>query len=416
MKFNRTTKQAVTNDIYKLCDGEHTKQILGQYSPTSHWNPADVLKAVGEVCLQRTSLEDWCDTPENPSADTILKRISELDLSQIDQLVNGWIADQSIRLKFHGNTKLTISIDFHQQPYYGDTSPDWVLGMARKKGTNYCICFVLVSITTNNIRCPIYVKLVTKSGYSDKEALLVDIWHKLPLNLNISRVFLDRWFSANLVVKFLTEMNLDYIMAVRRVINVKRSLAEIQACLKQHADLAQIEFDDKQALGQWARKRGLDTFIIRNFTLIKGGTPTRLVAAFVRVRTHNKDPTKRWTYTLYLYITNCRVSPRYVVRLYSKRWIVETDIPCIGTFKAFINSTRPQFRFLLFGFAVLFDTLWIVYSTFLNRYSISNPERDEIITGFYIKQSDKLQFIARRFLRFLRDEICPLVIFRGGDA
>ena len=112
MKFNRTTKQAVTNDIYKVCDDKHTKQIIGEYSPTSRWNFADILKAVSEVCLQRTSLEDWCDNPENPSADTILKRISELNLTQIDQLVNGWINEQSIRLKFHGNTKLTISSAF----------------------------------------------------------------------------------------------------------------------------------------------------------------------------------------------------------------------------------------------------------------------------------------------------------------
>jgi len=416
MKFERTTKQAVTDDIYKLCDGEHTQQIIGEYSPTSRYNPANILKTVFEVCLQRTSLEDWCDTPENPSADTILKRISELDLTQIDQLVNGWINEHINRLKFHANTKLTISVDFHQQPYYGDTNPDWVIGMSRKKGTSYCICFALVSITTNKIRCPIYVKLLTKSEYSDKGALFANIWYNLPLNLNISRVFLDRWFSADSVVKFLTERNLKYVMAVRRVTNVKRSLAEIQACLKQHADLAGVDFDDKQALGLWTRKRGLDTFIVTGFALKKGGTPTRLVAALVRLKTHNRDPAKRWTYSLYLYITNCKVSPRYVVKLYSKRWIIETDIRCIGTFKAFTNSTKPQFRFLLFGLAVLFDVLWIVYSTFLNRSSTSSPERYKNIDEFYIKQSDTLQFTARRFLRLLRDEICPLVTFRGGDA
>ena len=151
-------------------------------------------------------------------------------------------------------------------------------------------------------------------------------------------------------------------------------------------------------------------------TLKKGGTPTKLIAALVRVRTHNRDPTKRWTYTLYLYITNCRVSPRYVVKLYSKRWIIETDIRCIKTFKAFTNSTKPQFRFLLFGFAVLFDVLWIVYSTFINRFSSLSPERYKNFAEFYIYQSDTLQFIARRFLRLLRDEIYPMVTFRGGDA
>ena len=33
---------------------------------------------------------------------------------------------------------------------------------------------------------------------------------------------------------------------------------------------------------------------------------------------------RRWSYSLYLYVTNCKVSTRYVVKLYSKRWIIET--------------------------------------------------------------------------------------------
>ena len=97
MKFERTTKQAVTGDIYKLCDGEHTQQIMGEYAPISRYAPADILKTVGEVCLQRTSLEDWCDTKENPSADTILKRIFELDLSMVG-LMNTLIVLNSMEI------------------------------------------------------------------------------------------------------------------------------------------------------------------------------------------------------------------------------------------------------------------------------------------------------------------------------
>lgn len=79
------------------------------------------------------------------------------------------------RLRFHQNTKLTIFIDFHQQSYHGEPSPNWIVDKKRKKGTSYCICFVLVTITTNKIRCPIYVKLVTKKEYSDKVELCTTI-------------------------------------------------------------------------------------------------------------------------------------------------------------------------------------------------------------------------------------------------
>jgi hypothetical protein len=269
MKFNRTTEQALTRDLYKVCAGEQTKQIIGEYSKTSKWKPNDILKAVIEACVQKTSLEDICESKDTPSADRIHDRINELELSQLDQLINGWINEPINRLLFHKKSKLTISIDFHRQPYYGDPSPDWVNGMKRKKGTNYCICFIVVTITTNKIRCPIYVKLVTKQEYNDKIGLFTAIWSKLPLNLCITRVFLDRWFSCEPIIAFLEDRRLEYVMATRRLQAVKKSLTTIQDCLRQQAGLADVNFEDKRELGKWCRKRGLDTFTVKPITLKK---------------------------------------------------------------------------------------------------------------------------------------------------
>jgi hypothetical protein len=416
MHFERTTKKALTRDIYKVCDGEQTRVILGEYSPKSTWQPKNILKTVIEACLQKTSLEDICESKETPSADRVQDRLNELELDQIDQLLSGWMNEHVNRLQFHKNTSLTISIDLYQQPYYGDPSPDWIIGTKRKKGTSYCICFALVTITTNRIRCPIYVKLLRKKQYGDKIGLFTLIWSKLPINLAIKRVLLDRWFSYDPVIKFLEERGLEYVMATRRCLSVKKSLATIQESLSQLAEFAGINFKDKRELGIWCRKRGLDTFTVKHITIKKGGTPTTLVAAFVRIKTHNRDPAKRWTYALYLYITNCRVSPRHIIKLYSKRWIIETDIRCIGTFKAVTNSTSPQLRFLFFGLAVLFDLLWILYSTLINRSLDGSIEAFKNYFFISIKQSDTLQFTAQKFLRCVRDDIFPLLSFRGGDA
>lgn len=416
MRFQRTTNQALTRDIYKVCDGELTKEIIGEYSHKSTWQPKNILGTVIEACLQKTSLEDVCESKENPSADRVQDRINELELDQIDHLLNGWMNEQVNRLRFRENTKLTISIDFHHQPYYGDPSPEWVVGMKRKKGTSYCICFVLVTITTNKIRCPIYVKLLTRKEYTDKVGLFTVVWSKLPINLCIKRIFLDRWFSYDPIIEFLADRRLEYVMATRRGSTVKRSLTTIQECLTQLACFSGINFENKRELGKWVRKRGIDTFTVKHITLKRGGTPTTLVAVFARIKTHNRDPTKRWTYALYLYITNCPSLLVILFKLYSKRWIIETDIRCIDTFKAVTNSTSPQLRFLFFGLAVLLDVLWIFHSTLLNRL-LDNPGETPNI-GFFIsiKQSVTLQFTARRFLRYIRDEIFPLLSFRGGDA
>ena len=416
MTFDRTTKKAIRKDIYKVCAGEQTKIIMGEYAKSSKWKPEDIIKTISKACLNKTSLEDICEVNTNPSADTVQRRIKRLQLDQIDIMVNGWMSENIRRLKFHGNTHLAISIDFYQQPYYGDPSKDWIIGTNRKQGTNYCICFVLVSVTTDKIRCPIYTKLVTKQEYSDKAGLLAKIFFQFPVNLKIKRVFLDRWFCADCVLEFLEDQGLEYVLPAKRVSSVKRSLAEVQACARNLAGLSGVNLNDKGRVGQWCRKRGLDTFKIKGICLKKHGTPTNLVAVFVRVKTKNQMYGRRWTYTLFLYLTNCRVSDRYLVKLYSKRWIIETDIRCIKTFQAFTNSTSPQLRFLFFGLAVLFDLLWVIYSTLFNRLHEFCGDNFINYSSLPIKQSDSLQFTARKFLRLLRDDICPSLSFRGGDA
>ena len=259
MRFDGTTKKAISRDLYKVCASAQTKEIIGKYHQASNWRPEDIIKSVSEACLQRTSLEEVCEAKENPSADTVLRRIRQLQLEQLDQMVNGWINDNVQRIKFHGNTKLTVAIDFHQQPYYGDPSVEWVVGMKRKKGTSYCICFVLVTIATGRICCPVYVKLVTKKEYADKVGLLAQLWYKLPVGLNIRRVFMDRWFCDDAVIGFLEDLHLEYVIAARRVTSVKKTVREVQACIEQLAAFAGVRLEDKREVGQWCRRRGLDT-------------------------------------------------------------------------------------------------------------------------------------------------------------
>ena len=104
------------------------------------------------------------------------------------------------------------------------------------------------------------------------------------------------------------------------------------------------------------------------------------------------------------------------MKLYSKRWIVETDIRCTNDFRAVTNSTSPQLRLLFYGLAMVFNALWIVFSTLINRLndlSFDSLREDSIIA---IKQADELVCIARWFLRFIRHEIFPLLCFQGVDA
>jgi len=65
---------------------------------------------------------------------------------------------------------------------------------------------------------------------------------------------------------------------------------------------------------------------------------------------------------------------------------------------------------------MVFNALWIVYSTLIQRLEENPTFEISTETIVLIKQVDELVCIARWFLRFVRQEIFHLLCFRGGDA
>ena len=412
MKCNETTKKLIEAELYKLCDGEATRSIVGEYPITSTWKLADILRTIAKACLEHTSIKDVCDSTKNPSGDTVHKRCKELSWQKAELLANEWVSNISSRIILPKKAFITVSIDFHQRPYYGDPSPDWVTGMKRKKGTNYAVAFMVVTITTKNIRCPLRILLITKQRMKEKAALISDLLGELSLHFPIRRVLLDRGFCQDDIIQVLEERGLEWIIAAVRRSGVKKAYQMIKTTVEELAKEASIDVKDNLALGRWARKQGIDVFRVESVVTRKKGTPVPLVAAYVRHRTHNKNPTKRRTYSLFLYLTNINCSARYIVKLYGKRWAIETDFRCINDFQAVTNSTSPSLRLILYGLAVYFNALWIVFSVCENTLAEYSSLSIDETSRFLYKFSFQLVCIVRRFCRFVRDEILPLVIFR----
>ena len=410
------TEQFIHTELYKLCDGEATRQIVSKYSPKARWKPADIFRPIIEACLEHTSIEDVCSTPDNPSADTVHTRCGELDLRQTERLVNEWIRDISSRLQFPKNTYITISIDLHQRPYYGRPNKEWVTGMKLKKGTNYSVTFLVATLTTRTKRCPLAVRLLTKTRTKQKAALINEVLSELGLWLPIKRVLLDRGFCQDDIIQLLEDRGVDWIIAAIRRTETQRAFREIRDCVHTLAKQAGVDVNDKLALGQWARKQGLDVFRVESIRIRKEGTPVLLIATFVRQRTRHRDPRKRWRYGLFLYLTNLRVSARYLVKLYGKRWGIETDLRCINDFQAVTNSILPQLRLILFGLAMFFDALWVVYSIYQNILTELGDILVDQETQFRVKFHYELVCTARWFCRWLRKEILPQLTFQRGDA
>lgn len=369
MKHHRTTKKFIQNELYKLCVGTDTSAIIDEYSYKSQWQPHDIVKRLIQACLEQTSLEDICSTTAGPSADTVHRRCSELEIRQIEKLVNSWLIEVVLRLKIHHKTKLTLAFDLYEQPFYGNPSFDWVIGTKRKKGTNYAITYLVVTIATKNIRCPVAVRLMTNRQLKTKVTVVSQILDELFVWLPVKRVFFDRGFCQEDISQLMEDRGLEYVIAAIRHGRIKQASQEIRACVQELASQASIDVGDHLALGRWTRKQRLDTFRVEHVSTGKKRIPVPLVAAFVHQRTHHRNPLKRSKYCLFLYLTNTKVPPRTVVRIHSKRWIVETDIRCINEFTANTNSILPQLRLLFYGLSMIFDALWIVVSTLISRFT-----------------------------------------------
>lgn len=309
-----------------------------------------------------------------------------------------------------------MAFDIYEQPFYGNPSFDWVIGTIRKKGINYAITYLVVSIASKNIRCPVAVRLMTNGQPKTKVGVVSQILDELLAWLPVKYILFGRGFCQEDILQLMEDRGLEYVIAAIRHNRIKQASQEIWACVQELAGQAGIDVSDHLALGRWTRKQGLDTFRVEHVSTGKKRTPVLLVAAFVHQKTRHRNPLKRSTYCLFLYLTDTTVTSRTVVRLYSKRWIVETDIRCINEFTAVTNSILPQLRLLLYGLAMVFDALWIVFSTLISRFIEEGPFSIFKWTQFAITQRDTLQCTAKYFLRFLRTEIMPFLVFPRGDT
>lgn len=414
-QLSKITTQFVENELYKLCAGSDTRAIIGHYSRNSQWLPQDIIMRVLRACLENTSVEDICSTEEGPSADTVHRRLAELQLLQIERLMNNWLREIVSRLRFNHQTKLTITFDDHTFPYYGETKYEWVTGSKKQKSTHYCVMFTVVSITTGRIRCPIYVYLQTKERRSQTAEMMSLVLDELLLWLPIKRVLLDRWYQQSKVVNVLNDHDLEFVIAGKRHGEIKRewqaALEEIQAL----ATVAGVDSSDMLALGRWARKNHVDSQRIVEVPLNSRGTTVTVVLIFLYHHVQNWDPLKRETYNFVIYLTNIHATPEQITRIYDRRWLIETDMRCIGMFQGISNSRSGHLRMFLFGLAMVLDALWVVATTMQQRIQQMPQMVIDEETIFWIKQHDRIVIIAKAFIRLIRLKILAYSQFPGGD-
>lgn len=292
------------------------------YSQKQILNPL-VYASVETISVEAASGE----LKKSPSSDDVLYHLRKqsIDLIQnnIDNIMSDTISKVKKRLRISRTMNVTIAIDYHEIPYYGDKNGKgmrcWVVGSKAKNGTSYFIRYATVDIVCKGVRFTLFALPMTvfktKIKAIDK---LVGMARKY---VHVDCVLIDRGFCNIDPIKELQELDTYYIVPK---IKDKKTKREIEYCLKNNISSVPYHMGTK--------KRGLDF----NLIVYKDGKD---VVAFA---------------------TNKPTDPKWTAEMYRHRWGIETGYRVKKDFRAMTTSTSHTVRVIYFLLSVALYNLWVL--------------------------------------------------------
>ena len=215
---------------------------------------------------------------------------------------------------------LKVAIDWHDEMYYGNTETEGIIGTKNKAGTNYAYEYATASIVVKRKRFAIAAIPVTERTIMDMVVKLLDIikYH----GIGISALLMDGGFYSIDLINYLNSNSIHFVM---------------------HAPKLRKECNGEE--------------IDRKFTTSSHARRKREQASFrlVSIYGHSR---KGWV--LYIFATNMDLTPEKLLKLYRKRWGIETGYRMIRKFLAKTTSRRLNVRLLYFYLAILLYNIWVL--------------------------------------------------------
>ncbi|MBI5061825.1 MAG: transposase [Candidatus Aenigmarchaeota archaeon] len=289
------------------------------------WNGHNYTELVMSAASHNTYLETM-NSNNMPNADTLHYRIAED--TTVMSLLENFLKPARKQLKRLKKRKAILIIDYTYEPFYGRKRGIWIHEYKPVKGCNGCYKILSASIVVDEERYFIYAKPV--SIFADGSIELIQIMDYIEtLGIRIRVVLLDRGLarsSGNLRV--LKAYNLKFLGLYPKYRNVKRVISTTKKSLLNR------KFDVR-------------------------GISARLVIG--------KNIGKKELTWVFVTTLEFKDFFRYL-RLYKKRWNIETgfrvqDEACIKT-----KSLDIRVRYFLFLVAMLLYNVW---KSLLGRIAVS---------------------------------------------
>lgn len=264
--------------------------------------------------------------PDCLTGETLLKYLKRQEPVQVletfDEIVKQNV--QALRKKRKLQNRVAIALDWHDVMFYGNPATPMVIGTQHKKGSCYAFEFLTCSILVAGERIVVGVlPIFTKK---DVPALVKHSLQRLSeLDIRIQYVTLDGGFFSIDALNFLENQKIRYILHMPSTYKTKK-------------------------MRLWKNRR----FRYRANTHSRG---VNQQAEFDVVVAY--DENKKYKYLL---ATNFHYTPDTLLRMFNKRWGIETGYRMINQFLIKTTSLQYVVRLFQYLFACVVYNIWVLYN------------------------------------------------------
>jgi len=329
----------------KLTDDD-TRQIalerLTTYFPLQvsgyECTTARVIDVLVKAAVSKQTIETVCkDLDDMVDGETIRGYLNEQvrvdDLHSLEQQVNqALVAGLPRRL---WKPKLEIAIDLHDEPFYGHSLELLALTCGGKahKGTTRFFRVATAYLIFKDMRLTLGLLFVRPED--ELAEIVAALVRRLGiLGLKVQRLYLDKGFCSNPVLRHLEKSGWSVILAcpIRGKKGGTRSLCQGNKSYRtQHT-----------------------------FTSKENGSFTAPLAVVRSYTSHKRSKRKKRRAIWLVYVVlNCEFIPNTVRKLYRKRFGIETSYRCMGQVRAWTTSRNGALRFLLMSLGFILINLWV---------------------------------------------------------
>jgi len=302
--------------------GDLVAPLFGfELKKNSWYGKRDLIELTLHTALLNSYAEGVAETLREhkrmPTSETLLDYVKAMTVDDVMEVAEIQIGRCVQALKKKGMTikRAAVAFDWHDRPYYGSPAIEGVVGVKPKRGTSYAFSFLTASVITPGRR--LVLCLLPLTGRKDLPRLVLGLLEQIRRYVKkIAYVAFDNGFQDKELLKELLSRGTPFILPLRKTAKLKK---------------------------RWRWMRYASRFNYR----------TRGVEVDVVKATDAKG----WRYFL---ATNLAATPRKILKLYKRRWGVETSYRKIGEFLPKTTSRSHVIRVFYFALAILLYNVWVV--------------------------------------------------------